>query len=111
MKKTNCGNTNYCINSIGNNIEINNKTNTTYCNYENDKPIIKVNLKKHIKSSIELMKFVNVDSTNKNKKNKITENNNSILCASSRHSINTSQIIIYEIINKKNIKFSFPLKK
>ena len=103
LNKTNYGNTNYCIKSIGNNIEINNKTNTTYSNYKNDKPIIKVNLKKHIKSSTELMKFVNVDSTNKNKKNKITQNNNSILSACTKHSINTSQIIINEIISKKKI--------
>jgi hypothetical protein len=101
LNKTKCSKTNYCIKFIGNNIEIKNKTNTTYSNYKNDKPIIKVNLKKHVKSSTELMKFVNVNSTNKNKKNKITKNNNSILSACTRHSINTSQIFINEIINKK----------
>ena len=89
-----------CIKSISSNIY--NNSNTALLNYQNNKPIIKVNLKKHIKSSSELIKFINVDKKNKNVKNNKTKNNKSFVNTCSRGSINTSQVI-RELVNKKKI--------
>ena len=82
------------------NINTNTNTNTTFTNYQNDKPIIKVNLKKHIKSSSELIKFINVDIKNKNNKN--PKNNKSFVSTCTRGSINTSQVV-KELLSKKKI--------
>lgn len=99
LNKTN-NNIDSCIKSISSNI--NNNSNTALINYQNNKPIIKVNLKKHIKSSSELIKFINVDKKNKNVKNNKTKNNKSFVNTCSRGSINTSQVI-RELVNKKKI--------
>ena len=101
--------------SINSNMNMNNKNNDnnsakmniTFHNYINDcidKPLIRVNLKKHIKSSSQLMKFVNVNSKhNKTKSNKKTEtknkiknsrslfNNKSFINSCTKRSINSSQ--------------------
>ena len=99
LNKTNT-NINPFTKTINSNININTNTNTTFTNYANDKPIIKVNLKKHIKSSSELIKFINVDIKNKNNKN--PKNNKSFLSTCTRASINTSQVV-NELFNKKKI--------
>ena len=99
LNKTN-NNIDSCIKSISSNI--NNNSNTALINYQNNKPIIKVNLKKHMKSSSELIKFINVDKKNKNVKNNKTKNNKSFVNTCSRGSINTSQVI-RELVNKKKI--------
>ena len=99
LNKTN-NNINPFTKTINSNININTNTNTTFTNYANDKPIIKVNLKKHIKSSSELIKFINVDIKNKNNKN--PKNNKSFLSTCTRASINTSQVV-NELFNKKKI--------
>ena len=110
LNKTN-NNINSCNKSINSNININVNTNETYSNYQNDKnnkPIIKVNLKKHIKSSSELIKFINVDIKNKNNKNK--KNNKSFLSTCNKGSINTSQVV-KDLLNKKKIlKSPLPTK-
>ena len=89
-KDNGCLYINYCMKSINSNMNMNNKNNDnnsakmniTFHNYINDcidKPLIRVNLKKHIKSSSQLMKFVNVNSKhNKTKSNKKTETKNKI---------------------------------
>ena len=97
LNKTN-NNGNSCTKSIASNININ----TTFSNYQNDKPIIKVNLKKHMKSSSELIKFINVDTKNKNDKNSKSKNNKSFVNTCTKGSINTSQVI-KELLNKKKI--------
>ena len=101
LNKTN-NNINSYLKPNNSNININTNSNTTFSNNQNknDKPIIKVNLKKHIKSSSELIKFINVDTKNKNNKN--IKNNKSFLSACSKGSINTSQVV-NEILNKKKI--------
>ena len=101
LSKTNT-NINPCTKSINSNMNINTNTNTntTFTNYQNDKPIIKVNLKKHIKSSSELIKFINVDIKNKNNKN--PKNNKSFVSTCTRGSINTSQVV-KELLSKKKI--------
>ena len=103
LNKTN--NNNYCMNSIGNNIDIKNKTNITFSNFQNGKHIIKVNLKKHIKSSSELMKFINVNSNNKNKNNK-NKNSNRILINTcfTKGSVNSSQLVNDLLNRKKQLK-------
>ena len=108
LNKTN-NNINSCIKSINSNVNINTNANTTFSNYQNDdKLVIKVNLKKHIKSSSELIKFINVDTKNKNKKN--SKNNKSFISTCSKGSINTSQVV-NEIFNKKKIvKSPLPTK-
>ena len=110
LNKTN-NNINSCNKSINSNTNININTNTTFSNYQNDKndkPIIKVNLKKHIKSSSELIKFINVDIKNKNNKN--TKNNKSFLSTCTKGSINTSQVV-KDLLNKKKIlKSPLPTK-
>ena len=94
---------NYCTKSINSNRQIN-KMNITFHNYINefiDTPVIKVNLKKHIKSTSQLMKFINVNSKNnptKNSKNKLK--NKSFIGTSTKRSINTSQLV-KELLNKK----------
>ena len=95
LNKTNT-NINSCTKSINTNMIVNN--NTTFTNYQNDIPIIKVNLKKRIKSSSELIKFINVDTKNKNNKN----NNKSFINNCNKSSINSSQIL-NEVLNKKKI--------
>ena len=95
LNKTNT-NINSCTKSINTNMIVNN--NTTFTNYQNDIPIIKVNLKKRIKSSSELIKFINVDTKNKNNKN----NNKSFINNCNKSSINSSQIL-KEVLNKKKI--------
>ena len=101
LNKTNT-NINPCTKSINSNMNINTNTNTntTFTNNQNDKPIIKVNLKKHIKSSSELIKFINVDIKNKNNKN--PKNNKSFVSTCTRGSINTSQVV-KELLSKKKI--------
>ena len=101
LNKTNT-NINPCTKSINSNMNINTNTNTntTFTNYQNDKPIIKVNLKKHIKSSSELIKFINVDIKNKNNKN--PKNNKSFVSTCTRGSINTSQMV-KDLLSKKKI--------
>ena len=111
---------------INSNMNMNNKNNDnnsakmniTFHNYINDcidKPLIRVNLKKHIKSSSQLMKFVNVNSKhNKTKSNKKTEiknkiknsrslfNNKSFINSCTKRSINSSQLI-KELLTKEQI--------
>ena len=113
-------NINYCNKSINSsmngNIKNNNnsaKMNVTFHNYINeciDKPIIRVNLKKHIKSTSQLMKFINVNSrSNKQKVKDKTKNQNSrclsnksFVSTCTKRSINTSQLI-KDLLTKKNI--------
>ena len=95
------------------------KMNITFHNYINDcidKPIIRVNLKKHIKSTSQLMKFINVNSrSNKQKIKDKTKNQNSsclsnksFVSPSTKRSINTSQLI-KDLLTKKN-KLKSPIK-
>ncbi len=102
LNKTN--NIESCIKSI--NTNINNISNAGLLECHNNKPIIKVNLKKHVKSSSELIKFINVDKKNENlknmKNNKSSKNNKSFVNTCSKGSINTSQVI-KDLINKKKI--------
>ena len=131
-KDNGCLYINYCMKSINSNINMNNKNNDnnsakmniTFHNYINDcidKPLIRVNLKKHIKSSSQLMKFVNVNSKhNKTKSNKKTEtknkiknsrslfNNKSFINSCTKRSINSSQLI-KELLTKEQITKS-PIK-
>ena len=93
-------NFNSCTKSITSNMNIN--TNSTFTNYQNDKPIIKVNLKKHIKSSSELIKFINVDTKNKNNKN--SKNNKSSISICNKSCINSSQVLKGVLNNKKILK-------
>ena len=131
-KDNGCLYINYCMKSINSNMNMNNKNNDnnsakmniTFHNYINDcidKPLIRVNLKKHIKSSSQLMKFVNVNSKhNKTKSNKKTEtknkiknsrslfNNKSFINSCTKRSINSSQLI-KELLTKEQITKS-PIK-
>ena len=116
---------NDCTKSINSNIDANiannnansNKINITFHNYINnclDKPIIKVNLKKHIKSSSQLIKFINVNSksiknktkdTKENPKSKNTSclsGNKSNISLCTKKSMNTSQLI-KELLTKRQI--------
>ena len=117
---------NFCSKSINSNQnkKINNNNSTkkhiTFHNYINDcldKPIIKVNLKKHIKSSSQIMKFINVNSKNskqKIKNNSISSkseyfsNNKSFIKTGSKRARNTSQLIKDLLTKKSTIKS--PLK-
>ena len=106
-KDNGCLYINYCMKSINSNMNMNNKNNDnnsakmniTFHNYINDcidKPLIRVNLKKHIKSSSQLMKFVNVNSKhNKTKSNKKTETKNKI---KNSRSLFNNKLIIKNII-------------
>ena len=109
---------NYCIKSINSkkNQKFNNnnstKINTTFHNYINDcidTPIIKVNLKKHLKSSSNLMQFINVNSKSskqkvksKTKNSRCVSNHKSFISTCTKRSINTSQLI-KELLSKKQI--------
>ena len=113
-------NINYCTKSINSSmnaiIKNNNnsaKMNITFHNYINDcidKPIIRVNLKKHIKSTSQLMKFINVNSrSNKQKVRDKAKNQNSrclsnksFVSTCTKRTINTSQLI-KDLLTKKNI--------
>ena len=121
-KKNDSGN--YCTKSINSNtnIKINNnnstKINITYHNYINDcidTPIIKVNLKKHLKSSSHLMQFINVNSKSNKQKSKTKaksknsrSNNKSFINTCTKRSINTSQLI-KELLTKRQ-ELKSPLK-
>ena len=99
---------------IVNNNSNSNKINITFHNYINDcldKPIIKVNLKKHIKSSSQLIKFINVNS--KSNKNKTKESikpknsgcfssNKSFVSACTKKTVNASQLI-KELLTKRHL--------
>ena len=113
---------NYCTKSINSikSTKFNNnnltKMNTTFHNYINDclnTPIIKVNLKKHLKSSSQLMQFINVNSKSTKSKSKSNPkiiknnsrgllNNKSFINTCAKRSINTSQLI-KELLSKKNM--------
>ena len=117
---------NYCIKSINSNTnkKINNnnstKINITFHNYINnciDTPIIKVNLKKHLKSSSQLMQFINVNSKSskqksktktKSKNSRCLSNNKSFINTCTKRSINTSQLI-KELLTKRQ-ELKSPLK-
>ena len=121
-KKNDSGN--YCTKSINSNTnkKINNnnstKINITYHNYINDcidTPIIKVNLKKHLKSSSHLMQFINVNSKSNKQKSKTKaksknsrSNNKSFINTCTKRSINTSQLI-KELLTKRQ-ELKSPLK-
>jgi len=108
---------NHCAKSINSNQKINNnnsvKMNITFHNYINnciDKPIIKVNLKKRLKSSSQLIKFVDVNSKcdkqkskpKKKSKMRCLSNNSTIMNVYTKRSINTSQLI-KELLTKRQI--------
>ena len=121
-KKNDSGN--YCTKSINSNTnkKINNnnstKINITYHDYINDcidTPIIKVNLKKHLKSSSHLMQFINVNSKSNKQKSKAKgksknsrSNNKSFINTCTKRSINTSQLI-KELLTKRQ-ELKSPLK-
>ena len=110
LNKTN--NIESCIKSIY--VNINNNSNTGLVEYNDNQQRIKVNLKKHIKSSSELMKFINVDKKNENiknkKNNKKIKNNKSFVNICSKGIINTSQVI-KDLPSKKKIMKSPSQKK
>ena len=97
---------------IANNNSNSNKINITFHNYINDcldKPIIKVNLKKHIKSSSQLIKFINVNSKSiksKTKENTKTKNsgssNKSFVNSCLKNKVNPSQLI-KELLTKRQL--------
>ena len=94
LNKTN-SNVNCCDKSISSN-----NANTTFTHYQNDRPLIRVNLKKQMKYSTELIQFINLDTKNKNEKNK--KNNDSLVNSCWKGSKYTSPMI-NELINKNKI--------
>ena len=97
LNKTN-NNINYCDKSNTSNVNIN----STFTNYQNDKPVIKVNLKKPMKSSSEFIQFINVDIKNKNEKNK--KKNDSSVNTCGQGSMYTSPIIKESLSKRKILK-------
>ena len=93
-----------------NNNSNSNKINITFHNYINDcldKPIIKVNLKKHIKSSSQLIKFINVNSKSIKSKTKEStksknsgSSNKSFINSCPKNKVNPSQLI-KELLTKR----------
>ena len=97
---------------IVNNNSNSNKINITFHNYINDcldKPIIKVNLKKHLKSSSQLIKFINVNSKSIKSKTKEStksknsgSSNKSFINSCPKNKVNPSQLI-KELLTKRQL--------